>query len=158
MRWKSLMSLMRLPFISRRSNSANSGNWKNHYKVYNTKNYKNRYSKYLEIHSLFSIREFWVKKMSCGLDDIDLFILYLLYNDTSFKRSAGYHEDKLLNILKRKFNKKDIKKSLKKLQNGGYISKVGKSPEKYFISDFKRAVIALGSHGYNVTKGKTRAL
>jgi hypothetical protein len=42
------------------------------------------------------------------------------------------------------------------LKNQGYITSIKKKDEKFYISDFKKAVRALSAHDYNVTTGKER--
>ncbi len=95
--------------------------------------------------------------MTCNLGNEDLFILNLLYSNRNLKSNAGYHSEKLNRLFKRRFNR-DAKDAIKRLTNDGYISRIGKSPPKYFISDIPRTFSALDQHGYSVTQGRLRRL
>jgi hypothetical protein len=93
----------------------------------------------------------------CGLSAEELFILNLLYSKRCFASNAGYHSDKLARIFRQKFNKNDDD-YVKLLLNRGYLAAIGKSPVKYYIANIGDTAKALGTHGYNVTKGRTRPL
>ncbi len=94
--------------------------------------------------------------MSCGLGKEELWILNLLYTNRNFTPSSGYNSKKLERIYSRKFTK--IKPHIQALLNEGYISQIRKKDIKYYILDKTKASTALGSHGYNVTMGRERAL
>jgi hypothetical protein len=95
--------------------------------------------------------------MVCGLNDEELFILNLLYSKRCLASNAGYHSRKLAQLFRRKFNKSD-EEYVKLLLNRGYLAAIGKSPVKYYIANIGDTAKALGAHGYNVTKGRTRLL
>jgi hypothetical protein len=95
--------------------------------------------------------------MTCNLGEEELFILNLLYSNRNLRSDAGYHSEKMNKILRKKFNK-EAKDALKKLVNEGYLSPIGKSPPKYYISDIPKAFSALDQHGYSVTAGRIRRL
>lgn len=95
--------------------------------------------------------------MSCDLSDDDLFILNILYVNRCFSSSSEYNSK----LLKKRFDKRGIgvfDETIKILLNEGYIATVPKKDEKYYISDRKKAIFALKSHGFNVTTGKIRRL
>ena len=95
--------------------------------------------------------------MTCELGDEELFILNLLYSKRNLRSDAGHHSEKLNKLFRKKFNK-DSRDALKKLVNEGYLSPIGKSPPKYYISDISKAFSALDQHGYSVTHGRIRRL
>jgi hypothetical protein len=95
--------------------------------------------------------------MTCGLTEEELFVLYLLYSNRNLRSNRGYHSDKLNKLYQRKFGK-DAEDTLKFLVNEGYLSRIGKSPPKYYINDIPRAFFALGQHGYSVTQGRIKRL
>lgn len=95
--------------------------------------------------------------MTCGLEEEELFILNLFYTKRCFKQSSGYHSEKLAKLFFRKFNKK-FKRYIQNLLNKGFITAIGKSPEKYYISKIPDVTVALRTHGYNVVQGKERRL
>lgn len=95
--------------------------------------------------------------MTCDLGEEELFILNLLYSKRNLRSDAGYHSDKLNKLFRKKFNK-DAKDALKRLVNEGYLSSIGKSPPKYYISDKPKAFSALDQHGYSVILGRIRRL
>jgi hypothetical protein len=66
--------------------------------------------------------------MTCNLSEDALFILNLLYTRRCLAKDAGY------------------------------ITQIRKKDIKYYISDIKLTSVALGSHGYSVTKGRVRPL
>lgn len=95
--------------------------------------------------------------MTCGLSDEELFILDLLYSNRNLRSNRGYHSDKLNKLFQKRFGE-DTEYALRRLINAGYISKIGKSPPKYFIDNIPKAFFALGQHGYSVTPGRIRRL
>ncbi|MBP2029353.1 hypothetical protein J2755_000273 [Methanohalophilus levihalophilus] len=95
--------------------------------------------------------------MSCGLSKDSLFVLNILYSKRCVHSSRGFHCDKLKHIMMKKTSTK-FKDIMKELINEGYVSKLSKKEDKYFISDMKKAMFALGEHDFNVTKGKERIL
>lgn len=95
--------------------------------------------------------------MSCDLSDDALYILNILYTDRCFASNRGYHSKKLERILSRKTSS-NHQNIIRELQNGGYITAIKKSELKYYISCMPKTVFALNSHGFSVTKGKTRKL
>ena len=95
--------------------------------------------------------------MPCGLSDDELFILDVLYKGRNLASNRGYHCKKLENLHDKKCSFK-FSKAIKNLLNKGYLTSINKKELKYYISDSKAMYIALGSHGYPVTKGKNRPL
>lgn len=95
--------------------------------------------------------------MPCGLSDDELFVLNILYSHKCLKSNAGYHSKKLEHIYIKKFSLK-FDRAIKNLLNKGYIASISKKELKYYISDIPSMSFALRSHGYPVTKGKTRPL
>jgi len=93
--------------------------------------------------------------MVCGLADDELFVLYILYSHRNFRADAGYNSKKLQRIYSKKYDR-DFGAGTKRLKNQGYITSIKKKDEKFYISDFKKAVRALSAHDYNVTTGKER--
>lgn len=94
--------------------------------------------------------------MSCGLTEETLFILNLLYKRRSVRSDKGYHSEKLKKLYIKKFPGRDhlsFKKALKILLNEGYITKIAKKEDKYYISNINMAVSALENHGYAASKG-----
>lgn len=96
--------------------------------------------------------------MTCNLTSDELHILNILYINRCFSSSSEYNSD----LLKKKFNFKtdagDFDVSIQLLLNEGYITTVSKRPPKYYISDRKKVIFALKSHGFNVITGKVRPL
>jgi hypothetical protein len=95
--------------------------------------------------------------MVCDLSNGELFILNVLYSNRNFKPDAGYNSKKLEWIFSKKYTQ-NFDKAIKNLKNLRYITPIKKKDEKYYISDFKKAVAALTAHGYDVTSGKERPL
>lgn len=95
--------------------------------------------------------------MSCGLSVDELFILNVLYKGRNLASNRGYHCNKLEKLYVKKFSLK-FDKTIKNLLNKGYIAQIRKQDIKYYISDLKAMNFALGSHGYDVTKGKIRPI
>lgn len=95
--------------------------------------------------------------MSCGLSDDELFILNLLYKKRCLAKDRGFHSKKLEDLYIKKFSS-NFERAIKNLLNHGYIAPIKKQDLKYYISDMKKMSIALGSHGYSVTKGRVRPL
>ncbi|MDO8871195.1 MAG: hypothetical protein Q7V05_00480 [Methanoregula sp.] len=95
--------------------------------------------------------------MVCDLTDGELFILNVLYTNRNFKQEAGYNSEKLKKNFSKKYNQ-NFDKAVKNLKNQGYITPIRKKDEKFYISDFKKAVAALAAHGFNVTTGSSRPL
>jgi len=93
--------------------------------------------------------------MACELPEESLFILNILYKNRNFAINRGYHSDKLSTLYSRKFKGNEFlkfKEAIKRLLNDGYITLIKKKEDKYYISDMKKAVFALTSHGYNTEK------
>ena len=59
--------------------------------------------------------------------------------------------------IKRGFSR-DFNDAIHTLLKEGYITKIKKTDDKYYISDIKKAVPALFKHGFDVTKGKERPI
>lgn len=95
--------------------------------------------------------------MPTDLSEDALFTLNILYSNRCFRDNRGYNEKKLKKILSKKRSRKyeDI---VKELLNQGYITQINKKDIKYYISDIKKAIYALDSNGFPVTKGKMRKL
>ncbi len=94
--------------------------------------------------------------MSCGLSEETLFILKRLYTSRCLSSNEGYHSKKLNKIYLKKFPDRghlSFKKAIKKLLNEGYITKISKKEDKYYISHIPKASFALSGHGYITTKG-----
>ena len=97
--------------------------------------------------------------MSCGLSDNELFILNFLYKHRNINSNRGQHCKKLEGIFNINFSPRPkFEKAIKTLLNKGYITKIRKKEIKYYISDRKNAIIALGSHGFPVVNGRERPL
>lgn len=88
--------------------------------------------------------------MSCGLTDMEVHILYILYRFKNFKSDAGYHSKKLKKILKKKYSQ-DFDEAISMLKNRGFISTVKKQEPKFYILDISQTWSVLKEHGYNVT-------
>lgn len=95
--------------------------------------------------------------MTCNLSEDALFLLNLLYTKRCLARDAGYNSEKLSKIYAKKFSS-DFEDTIRELLNKGYITQIRKKDIKYYISDIKLTSVALGSHGYSVTKGRVRPL
>ncbi|QSZ67000.1 hypothetical protein RJ40_05570 [Methanofollis aquaemaris] len=94
--------------------------------------------------------------MSSELTEETLFILNLLYKRRSVRSDRGYHSEMLKKLYLKKFPGRDhlsFKKALKILLNEGYITKIAKKEDKYYISNISKAVSALENHGYSASKG-----
>lgn len=88
--------------------------------------------------------------MPCGLTDMEIHILYILYRFKNFKSNAGYHREKLKKILRKKYSQ-DFDDAISKLKNEGFISTVKKQEPKFYILDISQTYSVLKDHGYNVT-------
>lgn len=92
--------------------------------------------------------------MPCGLTDMEVHILYILYRFKNFKSDAGYHSEnhseKLKKILKKKYSQY-FDEAISMLKNGGFISTVKKQEPKFYILDISQTWSVLKDHGYNVT-------
>lgn len=99
----------------------------------------------------------YIVAMSCGLSFDALLVLNILYSNRCFRDDRGYNSKKLERILTNKVssNYEDV---IKELLGHGYITKIRKKDLKYFISDMPKAIYALDSHEFSVTKGKIRKL
>lgn len=95
--------------------------------------------------------------MSCGLSKDALSVLYILYSKRCIRSDRGYHCDKLKHVIIKKTTT-DFKSIMKELINQGYAAKLSKKEDKYYIPDIKKAILALSSHEFDVTKGKVRKL
>ena len=90
------------------------------------------------------------------LTEETLFILKLLYKRRSVSSDKGYHSELLRKLYSNKFSDREclsFKKSIKMLLNEGYIAKIPKGKEKYYISDINRAIQTLVNHGYITPDG-----
>jgi hypothetical protein len=95
--------------------------------------------------------------MTCGLSKDEIDFLYVLYSHHNISSSHSQN----LELLKRMFAKRvgfDAKEVVKNLSNGGYITKVSKKDDKYYISDIKKAIHALSEHGKETTLGRNRPI
>lgn len=94
--------------------------------------------------------------MPCELTEEALFIVKLLYKRRSVSSDKGYNSELLRKLYNNKFPSREyspFKKSIKVLLNEGYIAKIPKSKEKYYISDINRAIQTLVNHGYITPDG-----
>ncbi|NVO66938.1 hypothetical protein HWN36_06365 [Methanofollis tationis] len=94
--------------------------------------------------------------MSCGLTEETLFILNILDKNRNFKSASGYHSEKLKHLYIRKFPGPDclsFKDAIKILLKEGYITKIKKKEDKYYISDINNAKLALHNHGFTTLQG-----
>lgn len=96
--------------------------------------------------------------MGCTeISEKEEFILNLLYKNRCLAKDRAYHSHKLEKLFTKKFNgkkaKKDFEKAVQCLLNFGYITRVKKSPLKYYISDASEVIILLQKRGYRVTRG-----
>jgi hypothetical protein len=97
--------------------------------------------------------------MSCGLSDGELFVLNYMYTKRNFASNKGQHCKKLEDIFNKKFSPRPkFEKAIKTLLNKGYITQIRKKEIKYYISNRKMTIIALGSHDYPVVIGRERLL
>ena len=96
--------------------------------------------------------------MSCGLSDGELFILNLLYQKGCTNSAAGKNSKQIEHLYILKHFSKDFNDAIKTLLNEGYITKIKKTDDKFYISDVRIAIPTLFVHGFNVTKGKVRPL
>ena len=92
--------------------------------------------------------------MTCSLSEDEIDFLYVLYSRHCIRSNRSMN----IGLLKRIFVKRDFEVDdvVRKLSNEGYITKVPKSNDKYYISNFKKAVRALSEHGKDTTLGKIR--
>jgi len=88
--------------------------------------------------------------MSCGLSGMELQILYILYRNKCFKTSAGYHSEKLKQILRKKYED-DFGDAIANLSKRGCIGAIKKDEPKYYIADLAFVHSILKDHGFNVT-------
>jgi len=88
--------------------------------------------------------------MPCGLTDMEVQILYILYRNKCFRSDAGYHSEKLKRIIRKKFDQ-DFDEAIANLKNPGYITTIKKQEPKFYIADLGKAWSVLDSHGLNVT-------
>jgi hypothetical protein len=88
--------------------------------------------------------------MPCGLTDMEVHILYILYRFKNFKPDAGYHSEKLKKILRKKYPQ-DFDEAISHLKNEGFISTVKKQEPKFYILAIGQTYSVLKDHGYNVT-------
>ncbi len=95
--------------------------------------------------------------MSCGLSDDALLALNILYSNRCLKDNRGYNSKKLKRVLAKKISAK-YEDVIKELLSHGYIAQIPKHDIKFFISDIPKAIYALDSHDFSVTKGKVRRL
>lgn len=97
--------------------------------------------------------------MSCGLSDDERLVLIRLYTGRNLAANRGLNSKLLEKVVTKKMssNYEDV---IKRLKNGGYIASVPKKDIKYYIpsSSMPAVCFALDSHGFPVTKGKTRKL
>jgi hypothetical protein len=94
--------------------------------------------------------------MSCELTEETLFILNILDKNRNFKSSSGYHSEKLKHLYIKKFPDRDylsFKDAIKILLEEGYITKIKKKEDKYYISDINKAKLALYNHGFTTLRG-----
>lgn len=99
--------------------------------------------------------------MGCTLTEEEKFVLSLLSSKRSLRKDRGYHEDKLKNLYRKKFGEKPkttFKKCIQGLLNKGHIAPVGKSPEKYFLTNHGETFKAMGECGINIPKGRIHKL
>jgi hypothetical protein len=96
--------------------------------------------------------------MSCNLSDGELYILNILYQRGCLNMAAGKNSKQIEKYyIKRGFSK-DYDDAIHTLLNDGYITKIKKSDDKFYISDIKKAVPVLFEHGFDVTKGRVRPI
>jgi hypothetical protein len=94
--------------------------------------------------------------MSCSLPREALFILNLLYKRRCVNIDKGYHSELLCKQHSNKFPTREYpscKEAIKILLNEGYITKIRKKKDKYYISDMNRAIQTLISHRYITLDG-----
>lgn len=98
--------------------------------------------------------------MVCGLSDGALFILRILYNDRCVRVDRSYNSKLMEKNFRKQFPSLKIKYVIKQIK-GRYITEIPKNDKKFYISDIKLALFALGSHestDHPVIKGKIRKL
>ena len=94
--------------------------------------------------------------MSCELPEETLFILKILYKGRNLSSNRGYHSEKLNKLYQKKYPRRghlSFKDAIQKLLNEGYVTKIRKKEDKYYISDINKANQALSSHGYISNNG-----
>lgn len=96
-------------------------------------------------------------RMTCGLNEEELFILNLLYKNRCLRSDRGFSSKKLADLFRKKFGKSS-EAPIKMLKNKQYIGVVKKASEKYYISDIPKTLHDLSQHGYKVIKGRERPL
>ncbi|KKG13077.1 hypothetical protein [Methanosarcina sp. 2.H.A.1B.4] len=97
--------------------------------------------------------------MSCGLSEDERLILKILYTNRNLASNRGYNSKLLERVVEKKISS-SYGDTIKKLKNGGYIAQINKKDLKYYIpsSSIPAVCSALDSHGFSVTKGRTRKL
>jgi hypothetical protein len=97
----------------------------------------------------------------CGLGFEALETINFLYKSRCLRSNRGQHEDELKKWFRHKSDKKTFNRKFKdvlqQLLTEGYLTKIGKSPPKYFISKIPQALFALNKHDYKVTTGRLRS-
>jgi hypothetical protein len=88
--------------------------------------------------------------MPCDLTEMEVQILYLLWRRKCFKTDAGYHNDMLESILRKKYDQ-NFNEAISNLKNKAYIATIRKKDLKYYILDLGKAYSVLKGHGLNVT-------
>ena len=99
--------------------------------------------------------------MGCTLTEEEKFILQLLKSGRNLSRDKGRHEDQIRKLYRRKFGDKpkiSFKKCIQGLLNKGYIAPVGKSPEKYYLTNHGETFKVMGDCGINIPKGRFHKL
>lgn len=94
--------------------------------------------------------------MSYEITEEALFILNILYKRRNLRSDRGYHSEKLNKIYIKKFSDREhpsFKDAIKILLKEGYITKIRKKEDKYYISDRNKAIQTLQSHGYITLDG-----
>ena len=88
--------------------------------------------------------------LSCSLSHNELEVLNIIYRGRSLSAKRGYHSDKLRSRVTKGLgiDNKEFDGLIQGLLNKGFITTIGKSPVKYYISDRSSVINALNDHGY----------
>ena len=73
-------------------------------------------------------------------------------------KDKGYHSELLCKLYGNKFLTREYlscKEAVKILLNEGYITKIRKKKDKYYLSDISKAIQTLVSHGYITPDGRS---
>ena len=96
--------------------------------------------------------------MPSDLSEPDIFILNILCSGRCLSSSHSKNSEQIRNYYAKKEFDKDYDDAIRTLLNEGYITKVRKNDDKYYISDIPKTFKILSIHGIEVSKGKKRTI